>query len=301
MKGEWQASIRIHSSFQLPPYSILEGKKKWRASKNSVTYDEGAVRYNDYGGTLLSRYDYTRREGRLWSLSLERLHEVTYLMILSLTGKKLDLLGLHKIHAMGAVVEGTAVIGMMDTGVGKSTLLAYLLTDSSVELLSDDCPLIDCHGRVHPFPLRLGLGLVPKDLAIKNASENIYHLERKFYGRKRLLCLSGLKNPVGRNYRKALIFQGRRGTGEDPIIVRKSPLHFFMALMKHMALGVGLPIIFEYFWRRGFSDFCTKAEIAFLRLRLAFLLVNEHDFYEVSLGTDPKKNAQALRCWVLRP
>ena len=297
-KGEARPMI-LGAHLEKPDYSLLEGAKRWRISKNSITYDKKNLRYNDYHGKLLSAYDYAREEGNLWSEHIEKLHEVTYLLILSLTGKKLDVLGYHKIHAMGLVYRGVCLVGMMESGVGKSTLLGELLNDSAVHLLSDDTPLIDREGRVHPFPLRLGFHRLPKGLRVRDYKSNVYHIEREHHGRKVLVCLNGIANPVAKNgYRKLLVFEGRRIKGEGIIISQRGFLPFFYALLKHMVVGLGCPLILEYFWRRGPRDFFVKTSIALLRLRCALKLVWNHDFYSVCLGENPRKNAVEIKKWL---
>ena len=294
-KVDKEKFIEITSYFQRPDYSILKNKKKWKESKNSITYDVGETRYNDYHGKLLSIYDYTKGKGILWSIDIEKLHEITYLLILSLTGKKLDLLGFHKVHAMGIVYRDVCLIGMMDSGVGKSTLLGELLVDPEVHLLSDDTPLVDKQGRFLPFPLRLGLEDIPKDLLIKNPQKNLYHLKREFFGLKTLICIDGLKNSVASTYKKLMIFEGRRIKGEECLIQRQNRMRFLYSLSKHMIIGIGLPIIFEYFWRSGFRDFLTKTHIALKRGKCALSLIMKHEFYTIGLGENPKKNANKIK------
>ena len=231
----------------------------------------------------------------LWSRDIEKLHEITYLLILSITGKKLDLLGFHKIHAMGIVYRDVCLIGMMDSGVGKSTLLEALLSDHEVHLLSDDTPIVDKHGRFHPFPLRLGLRDTPKELFITNPQRNIYYLKREWHGLKTLICIDGLRNSVADGHKKLMIFEGRRIKGEECLVERQNRVRFLYALFKHMIVGIGLPIIFEYFWRSGLCDFLTKAHIALKRGTCALSLAQKHDFYTIGLGENPKKNADKIK------
>ena len=288
--------ITIYAFLEKPDFSVLKGGRIWRKSKNSTTYDVGETRYNDYRGKLLSVYDYSKDEGRLWSEDGDKLHEVTYLLILSITGKKLDTLGLHRVHAMAAVYRGVCFVGMMDMGVGKSTLLGHMLVDREVALLSDDIPVVDGQGRFRAFPLRLGLGDIPEALRVRDVEKNVYTIKREFYGTKKLLCLDGIENGVAGGYGRLVIFEGRRaGEGSGVSARRGSPLRLFFALLKHMVVGVGTPVIFEYFWRRGWRDFWVKAHIALLRLGAALVVASENEFYTVFLGNDYGKNADFIK------
>ena len=296
--NQTKKNIAITAYLERPNYTILKYKKKWRTSKNSITYDDGDIRYNDYHGKLLSIYNYSKEEGFLWSQDIQKLHEITYLLILSRTGKILDLQGFHKVHAMGIIYRGNCLIGMMNSGVGKSTLLKELLYDKEVEFLSDDTPLVDREGVFHPFPLRLGFNEYPKGLAIKNPEKNIYRLQREFYGQKTLVCIDGLSNPMAHHYRRLIIFEGRQIKGDRTIIRKQYRFLFFCSLLKHMVIGVGLPIIFEYFWRSGLYDFYTKTQIALKRLKTAWILVIQHDSYTIGLGENNKGNAERVKKFI---
>ncbi len=64
---------------------------------------------------------------------------------------------MHRVHALALAVDRRAMLVLLPMGGGKSTLGAELLRHPDVQLLSDDSPLVDRAGRVHAFPLRLGL------------------------------------------------------------------------------------------------------------------------------------------------
>tara|TARA_Y100000590_G_scaffold469529_1_gene657726 strand:- start:172828 stop:173838 length:1011 start_codon:yes stop_codon:yes gene_type:complete len=262
-----------------------------RESKNSKTYDDEKIRYNDYGD-LISKYDYDKESGLISSGSIERLHEITYLLILSRVGKYQDLLGIHKVHALGFIYKGVCCVGMMNMGVGKSTLLMELLKDPEVELLSDDSPLIDGRGEVLSFPIRIGASELPEGLEIEDPKENIYRLIRKEYGEKNLICLQGIKNKIGTQYKKIVVFEGKRGNRR---LTRASSISLWLSLQKHMVIGIGLPIIFEYFWESGISDFIRKTKIFFLRQRAAINFSRNCEFYKFSLGKSSEENAKALK------
>ena len=259
--------------------------------KNSTSYDSKGIRFNDYGN-LISSYDFKNEIGTLSSASIEKLHEISYLLILSRVGKYFDLMGTHKIHAMSIIYKDVCCVGMMNMGVGKSTLLLELLKDSEIELLSDDTPLVNELGEIKPFPLRIGVEQLPDGLEINSAEENLYELLREEYGLKKLICLHGLKNQIGSSYSKLVLFEGTRG-GRG--ISKSSKWKLWMALQRHMVIGIGLPLIFEYFWEKGFSDFMRKTKIFILRQRAALKLMKSCEYYRFSLGESSEENARALK------
>ena len=110
-----------------PNYNAISGLKACKQSLNSVTYDLGRLRFNDYYGKALTQYNYDKELGIIQTKDKDLLHEISYLMILSRVGKKLDKKGYHKMHAMGVAYRRTALIIMMPMKGGKSTLFILSL------------------------------------------------------------------------------------------------------------------------------------------------------------------------------
>jgi len=258
-----------------------------------MTHDQGFIRYNNYFEQGLTIFDYTVEKSWIYSLDLEFLHELTYLIILSRVGKKLDLLGLHRIHAMGVQIGDVSCLCMFPMGGGKSTLLANLLNYNDVKIISDDSPLIDSKGEFQNFAIRLGVGPELID-NIKNPSENIYSLVRRQYGKKELISLNGISNELAGPSKRQILIQGKRIKGSNSRLIKARLDQKIYSLVINMVIGVGLPMIFEYFWEKGFSDFLRKSKIACLRLLAMVRVLFKSDFYIFETGNDPVKNAKIL-------
>ena len=83
-------------------------------------------------------------------------------------------------------------------------------------------------------------------------------------------------------------------------VIQKSPKWvLFKELIKFQVIGLGLPMILEYFWQLGFVDFIRKAFIAFSRLWSSLRLLWRSKTYTVYLGTDPKKNVEMINQIIL--
>ena len=54
---------------------------------------------------------------------------------------------------------------MLPSGGGKSTLALRALQEPGIGLISEDSPLLDRRGRLHPFPLRIGVNETDADRA----------------------------------------------------------------------------------------------------------------------------------------
>ena len=257
-----------------------------------MTYRAGDESFNDYYGKALTIYHYRREQGWIYSEDLHRLHELTYLMILSRVGKRLDLQGLHKLHAFGIIKNGIALLGVMPMKGGKSTHFLQFLCDPKVSILSDDSPLISRWGKVLPFPLRVG---IEGNFSSQGRNDStVYQLQREHFGLKTLISMRGLENPVGGQYQRIVLFRGIRHNGQDCEIRKTSKWALLGELIKFQVIGWGLPIILEYFWESGFRDFCRKSFIALSRLQAAFLLLLRSKTYTVLLGRDPQKNVQVM-------
>ncbi len=276
-----------------PPVQKIPDFPLIYTSKISRTFEQGGVRFNDYNGKLLSIYDYNRNVCTLYSIDLHRTHEILYLLTHSRIGKALDLLGLHRLHAMGVRKEGVDFLFVSDSGVGKSTLLATMLkADSDLELLSDDCPLVGESGEIYPFPVRLGAS--EKDALIKLSPE-FYELQREEFGKKYLLSIEQLTNPIAwsRGEKTYLAFGSRRD-GSGCSIKRIGFFRAFTYLIRPMVIGVGLPMILEYWWELGPSDFVRKALIGTKRLSSAIVLSCRAECLEVVIGNDPDENIRTI-------
>ncbi len=270
------------------PDRIPEKMVASNISENSVTYNDKEIRFNDYFGKALSIYNYKKEIGEVYSPNIHKLHEVSYLLILSRVGKRLDLNGFHKIHAFGISHKGINLIGMMPMKGGKSTLFLNLIENRQVDIISDDTPIIDYKGNVHPFPLRIG---------INNPSnfKNVTTLEREKYGTKYLIPLQELPNSISQCKGQTILFEGIRVSGDHFSIKRYSKLSLISPLVKHMVVGVGLPIIIEYFLENSLKDWCRRLIILTKRLQAAILLLIRCKTYKIYLGENTVKNSQEIR------
>ncbi len=272
------------------PRELLPAVAATRTTANALEYRFEGVRWHDFHGQALSSWVPARRHGCLWSPDADRLHELGYLMILSLTGKALDQAGLHKVHACAFRYRGRDVLVMLPSHGGKTTLLLELARLPGVALLSDDTPLVDATGRVHPFPLRVGVHAVPAHLP---GSFPVF--KRAAHGDKYLIPLPALGSPIaqGPGEHPVLIF-GQRWPRPDSHFQRLGPLTALRGLTTHMVVGVGLPMVVEWFLEHTPADWLRLSGIAAARLRAALRLWQRGESWAFTMGEDPAANARAL-------
>lgn len=272
--------------------------KKIYTSKNSITYECKKIRYNDYYGDVLTIINYENENCELRSVDINRAHEVLYLLILSRVGKKLDLLKIHKLHAFAISYRDKVFVCMMPSKGGKSTLLSHLLCYEGVKMISDDIPLFGSDGIILPFPIKIGLvedASVPFN--IENMNSNLYFMDRKFYGRKKLICVEGIRSRVETrpfNFDKVIVSYGVRDSGNKIELQKIGAHHIFSQFFYHGIIGVGLPMILEYFWETGPRDFLVKAKIFLNRVMVFASLSVKAKKYRLSMSNETKKTASYI-------
>jgi len=272
---------------------LPKGAPIWNSAK-VIVYEEDGLRYCDYHQHALSTFDFSLEEGRVISENIERLHEITYLMILSRIGKKLDLEGLHRLHACGFAMGKKIILLTMDMGGGKSTLLLEVArSEEEISILSDDTVLIDYAGAAHAFATRVGLPLYYQE----HYRDHLYQLERREYGQKVLLPVESLGRSVwpSQEPQKIQLLFGTRSKYARPNARKISRILAFIKLIKPMVLGVGLAMIVEYFWESGLKDFKVKTTIALARAKAAWKLSGRAHCWRIELGTDRGANSLYIR------
>lgn len=287
------AEFNLTLHWGAPPAHVLPQMVVSQQRAQCLTFDHQGRRYNDYYGEVLSICDFQKKEMILYSQNLHRAHEVTYLLVLSFVGKAWDLKGEHRLHAFALAKEGVALVGMMPMKGGKSTLFCDLVTDPQVSILSDDSPLVDCQGRIHPLPLRVGMEAYPSFVEENSAAVTV--LERKEYGRKYLIALEAFKRPIATEVEHVILFRGRRSSFARGQVRPCPKIFLFKDLFINLAIGLGLPMIREYYLRPGPKDFFLNIKIFCSRLKAMLFLLARAKTYDVILGHDKKDNARMLR------
>jgi hypothetical protein len=276
-----------------------------RRSRNCVMYDLGQSRINDYSGEAVVEFDFANSKAQIYSENLHRLHEITYLLILSRSGKAMDLAGLHRLHAMAVKIGELCVTCAMPMGMGKSTLLLELLRDVSIGVISDDSPLVTGTGKIRRFPVRFGIKPGQLDQWVSHPNlrlEEAYELDRMRYGKKLLLPLSAVRNPVcSTDSSRVILITGTRSALPGCEIREVSGFRSLPILFTDLVIGVGLPMMREYFIEPGWRDFAIVTGIFFRRLGAALRLALRARHLRIRLGPKPEMNARTLKTFLEDP
>ncbi len=259
----------------------------------NVVYHDGGTTVVDYFGRALSILDRRRSRITVQGEDAQLVHEAAYLFLLSRVGEHLDALGLVRLHGLGLSGTAGAVAVMLPSGGGKSTLALRALQDDDCRLLSEDSPLIDRRGSVHPFPLRIGVNETDADLL---PDHHVRLLERMEFHPKLALeveAFSDRIDPEARPLRHLVI--GRRTLGHA---ARLEPMPRRAAvgpLLREAVVGVGIYQGMEFVLQRGFRDVGGKLGTVAMRSACAAAALHRAQVWRYWIGRDHERNWAALR------
>jgi hypothetical protein len=259
----------------------------------NVVYRHGATSVVDYFGRALAVYDRAGRTLRIQGEDPHLVHEAAYLFLLSTVGEHLDSIGLPRLHALGLSGGNGAVVVLLPAGGGKSTLALRALRDPGVRILSEDSPLLDRDGRLHPFPLRLGIN--PTDAASLPAGR-VRRIERMEFHPKLVLDIEGYRahvDPEPRPLRHIVI--GRRALGVESRLEPIPPRAALQPLLRECVVGVGLYQGLEFLLQRGMRDATGRAGVAAMRAARCVGAVRRAQVSRLILGRDHDRNWELVR------
>lgn len=244
--------VNGHNSLNNEVIKVRICKHNKKAKKKDITFKDGSV----------VSMCHKNKNAEIYSTDLERLHELTYLYILSVLGKKLDLRGIHRIHASCVSFnKDKATLFVGASGIGKSHL-AYFLNS---ETLSDDTIFLDAKGNVYPLLTRRGFS---EKRSQEISNDEMYQLDRYKYGQKFLIPIKNKTAHEVYKLSEVFLLKSSKTVSQEKANLFESLKYF----IKYQLIGLGTPQILEFFWEPGFLDFLVKTKIFFLRLRLCLRL-----------------------------
>lgn len=277
--------VRAPEMPSMPAEKILE---------HAIIYRLGNLKYVDYFGEALIIQDYGLDSVKVYTENPDRLFELAFLTIHSILGQKLDQCGLHRIHAAAVSLHHKNAVIMLPSKGGKSTLLRTLLENPEIKIISDDMPLVDSSGNLHPFPSKIGLNEKP-DTGLLSKLE-WHEFRRTQYPVKWTSSLAQLKDRIETQpeQNKTLLIAGFRLSHGESILSKVPKWKMIAPMCEHMIIGIGLPQIIEMFLSFSFMDMIKLPLFALKRSVAAIALVKKSDCYFFYLGPDKSYNAQLI-------
>ena len=292
--AEGDVDVDVSVDLVEPPVSKIPAVQASMHSPEYVCFDEGAVRYVDYFGKALAIHDRRTEQIRIYGEDREFVFEKLYLTILSRVGELLDRRGIHRVHALGLSTKRGASLVLLPMHGGKSTLGLSMIGKDSVQLLSDDTPLITRDGKVLPFLVRLGVrkGDEPDSIS----PEFFRDFRRVNREPKTLISVNALGDNLarGESYNPGLLIVGRWTGAEEPSVKQIGTLSALRALTRDCVFGLGLPQVVEFFLQSTLRDTFGKAFIAASRMYASLMLASRSECYQVSLSRNLELNQRAL-------
>lgn len=257
-------------------------------------YSMGPRQYVDYRGQALTIRDSMEETNRIYSLDMDRLYEIAFLAIHSILGQELDKKGICRVHALSVSLGKNNAVVMLPSKGGKSTLLSYLMENPDVKIISDDMPLIDLNGRVHPFPSKISVEVKPEDGPLSKLQWSEF--KRTQYPPKWTAGLSQLKERIETQnlHQHTLLVAGFRLSQGQSILTPVPKWKMIPSLFEHMIMGMGLPQVLEMFLKFNFTDIFKLFYHGLLRTICALQLLRRSTCFYFYMGPDRGYNAQLL-------
>ncbi len=262
--------------------------------ENCTVYRQGRKRYLDYFGEALTIQDEHRRRVEIYSTDGARLFELAFLAVHSLLGEMLDLTGLVRLHGLGISLKRTSAVVLLPSKGGKSTLLTNVLRDPDVKIISDDMPLCDRRGRIHPFPSKISLETPPKEGPLSRLTW--HEFRRRHYPPKWTASLGAIPERIDQQPedKKLILVAGFRLSSGSSSLFPVERWKMLGPLLEHMVMGFGLPQILEMFLRFDLTDLPKLAHHGVVRAIYAFNLARNAKCYHFHLGPDRAQNSKLL-------
>jgi hypothetical protein len=286
-----EGQLRVEIRLQAPPYSELPAIPASFLTPRNICFHNGKLSYIDYFGRGLAVFDRHARQCTIYGTDRELVHEIAYLFLLSSVGQYLDQRRLHRVHALGVSYRGRGLLLLLPSGGGKSTMALHLLKRPEVLLLGEDTPLIDRHGRILPFPLRLGVRLGQQTGIPPQYLRTVQRME---FDPKTLIDIDFFQDRVGKEVEPFAILVGERNLGNVSEITPLARRRALQALLKYVVVGLGVYQGMEFVLERGVREVLGKGEIAASRLYNSLRLLARAPSYRFVLGRDTTKNFETL-------
>jgi hypothetical protein len=283
------ATVELYD--QDPPQDSLPATDAVVYTPRNVVYRSDGRRYIDYHGRALGVQEERTGNLKLYSRDPNLSYEAAYLYLLSQIGQHLDQRGMHRIHALGVEIRNRAVLILLPTGGGKSTLGLHLMKYPEVRILSDDSPFLDRQGRSFAYPLRIGLLPGSEDSVPPQHRRVIQRME---FGPKHSVNYTFFKDRVCAWADPGLVLLGARTLQRDCRIEELGTLAGLRACLANCVVGVGIFQGLEFILQSSGWELMKHFGTGVSRFRNSAQLVRRSRVCRVHLGVDADLNARTV-------
>jgi hypothetical protein len=262
----------------------------------NVVYQVGDRTIVEYFGRAITVLDRDRSRVLIQGDDEGLVHEAAYQFMLSRVGTHIDSMGWTRLHGLGLTGGSGATVVMMPSGGGKTTLALRALqepADSGVRLLSEDTPLLDRHGVLHPFVLRIG---VNETNAARLGVDSPRRLERMEFKPKVAIEVETFADRIeSRPQPLRNLVIGRRSLGDESRLERIPRRAAIGPMLREAVIGVGVYQGMEFVLQHGMRDTAGKAGTALSRAACCGAGLRGACVWSLTVGRDEERNWAAVR------
>jgi hypothetical protein len=275
-----------------PDFDGYDGMPARLVTPRNVVYEQNGSRIVDYMGRALSIVDDHGSTVRVRGEERHLVHEAAYQFLLSRAGEHLDGQRTPRLHALGLSGAQGAVAVLLPSGGGKSTLALRALQADGVKLLSEDTPLLDRQGRLHPFPLRIGINATDAE---RLPTDHVRRIERMEFQPKLVLEVAAFRDRIETDSRPLRhLVVGRRTLGRQARLTESPRRAAAGALLREAVLGLGVYQGMEFVLQRGIADTMGKLGVLQTRALCCAAALRSATVWELTMGRDHEANWSAL-------
>ena len=258
----------------------------------NVVYQQGARKVVDYFGRVVAIFDPQERHVLLQGTDATITHEALYQFLVSHVGEHVEKIGLPRLHGLALSGRQGAVVVMLPSGGGKTTLGLRALRDGNVKLLSEDSALLDRRGYLHPFPLRIGVNATD---AKKLPAGHVRRIERMELHPKIALEIEAFRDRIEHEPQPLRhIVIGRRSLGSSATLKPLPRRSALPVLFREAVVGVGIYQGMEWLLQHGMRDVVRQTYPALTRSRCCLAGLRRANVWLLTVGRDHERNWSTL-------
>ena len=262
----------------------------------NVVYRDGDRSYLDYGGRALSVISDGGRHCAIHSDDRHLAHEAAFLTVLSHVGAHFDRTGRTRVHALGLETGGRAVLLMLPSSGGKTTMALRMLQTDGVRLLSEDSPLMRRDGSIDPFPMRIG---VRPGTSLPEVPESMrLEIERMEFGPKTLIDMRAFESKLSGPVPIGAILIGKRFTAGASRMVPLPRRAAIRPLISDAVVGLGLYQGVEFVLQSSAFELFGKGGLALSRLRTSLAIARRAEVYRFEMGPGIEQTGDVLTAFL---
>ncbi len=262
----------------------------------NVVYRDGDRSFLDYGGRALSVISDGGRRCEIHSDDRHLAHEAAFLTVLSHVGTHFDRSGRTRVHALGLEAGGRAVLLLLPSSGGKTTMALRMLQTDGVRLLSEDSPLMRRDGSIEPFPMRIGVrpGTVLPDVPASMRLD----IERMEFGPKTLIDMQAFESQLSGPVPIGAILIGKRFTAGASRMVPLPRRAAIQPLISDAVVGLGLYQGVEFVLQSSPLELLGKGGLALSRLRTSLAIARRAEVHRFEMGPGIEQTGDVLAAFL---